>query len=97
MNVYFRTRRLERAFTQTGVAEREWGAGAGRRYIQRINQIRIAKSAPDLFSLAGAHFHPLTGERDGQYGITLLGPLRMVVTVDELEPSVAVIEVVDYH
>lgn len=63
----------------------------------RISQIRAADTVNDLFSLAGMHFHPLTGDRSGQYGITLLGLVRMVVTVDEAEPSALVIEVVDYH
>lgn len=97
MKVYFRNRRLERAYTQPGFAEREWGAGVGRRYVMRVSQILSAETVSDLFSLAGMHFHPLTGDRAGQYGITLLGLVRMVVEVDESEPSMLVIEVVDYH
>jgi plasmid maintenance system killer protein len=97
MKVYFRTNRLERAYFESRIAHREWGKAVGSRYALRIRQIIAAKAVADLYTLAGAHFHPLTGDREGQYGITLLGLSRLVVTLDEAGPSVMVIEVVDYH
>lgn len=48
----------------------------------------------DLFAFASLRLHPLTGERQGQYAMTLVGRWRLIVS---LEGSIVVIEEVSNH
>ena len=96
MEILFRTRRLERCFTEGSRAVREWGPVVGRRYIQRVNVLMQARGLADLRNTPPLHFHALTGDRSGQYAIRLTGQVRLVMTFPN--PGTAMIEeVVDYH
>ena len=50
----------------------------------------------DLYQLVPLRFHPLTGDRRGQYALRLTGQMRMIVAIED-ERSLIVEEVVDYR
>lgn len=79
MDVDFRSRSLERCFQDVDAAVRAWGPQVARRYILRIGQLRAAEGIRDIAELVGARLHPLHGERDGRYAITLVGRWRLIV------------------
>lgn len=94
MEVRFRSRQLERAFTLSGIAMRVWGQRVGLRYVHRIALILDVEEFSHLFAFASLRLHPLTGERQGQYAMTLAGRWRLILS---LEGSVVVIEEVSNH
>ena len=96
MDVLFRGRRLQRCFEDSRTAAREWGPVVGARYIERIHQMVTAGRLADLFALRALDFHPLAGDRAGQYAMRLSGRMRLIVTIPE-DGMLMVEEVVDYH
>ena len=76
---------------------REWGAKVARRYIERINVLKVAKAADDLYKVAALRFHPLKGDRQGQHSMTLVDRWRMIVTFRDDALTVVRIEEVSAH
>ena len=95
--VEFRTNQLQRCFEKSREAERKWGPEVGPRYINRVTLLLEAETLGDLMSLHFLHCHPLTGDREGQYAITLTGQVRLMFHIDEEDGTISVIEVGDYH
>jgi len=81
----------------SSAAVREWGEKVARRYIERVNVLKAAKTADDLYKVAVLRFHPLKGDRQGQYSITLVDRWRMVVTFRDDALTVVRIEEVSAH
>lgn len=96
MDISFRSRQLERRFTNGTDAIRAWGPIVGRRYVARIRTLRGAPSIASLYDIQSFDLHPLTGDRAGQYAIRLTGQVRLIVTLAG-ESAVMIEEVVDYH
>ncbi len=96
MEVTFRTRTLARCYASVREAERAWGRDVARRYVNRIDKLLAAEKLSDLFGAPSLRLHPLTGQRAGQYAMTLIGRWRLVVTVSEDERA-AVIEEASHH
>ena len=94
MKVVFRNRSLERCFVSLNEANQTWGQDVGRRYIQRVALLLDAGRFDDLFTAATLHLHPLSGDRRGQYAMTLQGRWRLIVTV---ERDTIIVEEVTNH
>ena len=94
MEVRFRNRSLERSFFASREASRMWGRDVGRRYIQRVTLLIDAEHFDDLFAATSLHLHPLSGDRQGQYAMTLQGRWRLIITV---EADAIVVEEVTNH
>jgi proteic killer suppression protein len=76
-------------------------------------RLGVLAAAPTLVDVRGApgHFHPLAGDRRGQYALDLRGPTRLVFEPDHDPPptlpsggideakvtAICILEVVDYH
>lgn len=97
MDVRFATSRLERCYRELRAAQREWGARVGRTYIQRINTLWAARDGRDLFALRSLDFHPLKGERKGQYAIRLGERERLIVRFENDAWTVVSVEEVSKH
>ena len=97
MEVDFRTRRLERCAQHVAAAVRAWGPEVGPRYIERVQLLQEIPSLESLFSFRALGFHPLRGDRRGQFALRLTGRMRLIVERGPVEGSVTVVEVVDYH
>ncbi len=97
MDVEFRTRRLERCFEREDLAIREWGSVVGLRYIERVRTLVRAQGFEYLYGFRALAFHPLRGDRRGQYALRLTGRMRLIVERGNEPDTVIVVEVVDYH
>ena len=97
MEVTFRTRKLEKAYTEYKRAEKTYGPEIARKYIQRINIIKQVKDIGELMSLQGLRCHPLKGKRQGQHAITLTGFYRLIFTLRDDQLEIARIEEVSKH
>lgn len=97
MQVEFRTARLKRCYVQSAAAVREWGEKAARRYIERVNVLKKAKSAEDLYKIASLAFHPLKGDKKGRYGLTVIDRMRMEVTFRDKAMTIVHVEEVTQH
>ena len=91
VQVRFRTGELEKAYKQQKIRVRLWGVEVAKRYVNRVDLLKAAKSKDDLFTLPQLRFHPLKGKRQGQYAMTLLGRMRLIVTFDEQANTATVV------
>ncbi len=78
--VQFRTGKLEKCYLKLKQSVREFDPAIWRKYIQKINIIKAAKSLDDLKTLPGLGCHPLKGDRIGQHAINLTG---LAISPDE--------------
>lgn len=97
MQVEFRSARLRKCYTHSATAAREWGDKLSRRYIERVNVLKSAKSADDLYKIPALRFHPLKGDREGRHAMTSIGRWRMVVTFEDDALTVVRVEEVSAH
>ena len=88
----FRHKGLERLFT-TGNAS---GVSAQQvRKIQMVLGLLNVVRSPSMMNAPGPWFHPLTGDRKGQYAVSISGNWRIVF---EFEGEDATnVDLVDYH
>ena len=97
MDISFRNNKLKKCYLLYAKACKAWGEEVGRRYIQRINIIKAARSMDDLYKMPELKCHPLTGDRKGQLAISLTGFYRLIFTVQEGRLTVVTIEEVSKH
>lgn len=62
---------------------------------RRLNQLRVFKLM-ELLSHRIGGCHALTGNRRGQYAMSLIHPYRLIFTVRQTETAL-IVEIVDYH
>jgi proteic killer suppression protein len=92
--ITFKTTKLQKWFEESKMGQRALGSELAKKYIQRIQLIQQTKNLDELMSLPGLRCHPLTGDREGTYGIRLTGFDRLIVSI---EGDVVTIEEVSKH
>lgn len=108
LNITYKKNSLERECTDISVAERAYGCSIAQKLHQRIKEIRSADSVEDLVKYGIGRCHPLEGTRDGQYGMDLVHPHRLIfkksgekIKIKGIEypqtEEVRILEVKDYH
>ena len=97
MEVTFRTKKLEREYCKSAVAIKAYGVQVARKYIQRINIIKHARDIDELSRLPGLRYHPLKGNRHGQFAVSLTGFYRLIFTLHGDGLEIANIEEVSKH
>ncbi len=55
----------------------------GRKYVQRIGILHAARSFADLYTIRSLRLHPLGGEHQGQFALTLHDRWRLIVVPGE--------------
>ena len=93
----FRGRVLERCYQSSREASRRWGPAVGNKYIQRITVLQSTPTFDDLFKHAALKLHPLVGNRQGDYAITIQGKWRLILAHDEAASQLIVKEVSDHY
>lgn len=96
MRVFFRSKDLERCASTEKEAVREWGPKVGRRYVQRVTLLLNTERIADLYTIPSLRFHPLHGQREGTYSLTLIDRWRLLVTTDE-QTEVTIEEVSNHY
>ena len=97
MEVVFRTRKLEKEYTNSAKAIKAYGLNVARKYIQRVNIIKNAIDMDELKQLPGLRFHPLKGDRQGQHAINLTGFSRLIFTLEGNQMEIVCIEEVSKY
>ena len=59
-----------------------------------LSRLDVAKSAPDV-NIPGWRLHPLTGDLDGYYGVTVNGNWRVIFKFEN--EDVILVDYLDYH
>lgn len=88
----FRHRGLQRLFTSGDTS------GINAQHVRKLRQILLAlnnATHPAGMDLPGLRLHPLSGERRGQWAVSVSGNWRVVFTFDG--PDATDVDLVDYH
>lgn len=83
LNVTFRKKNLRKRYENSAEAMKVYGDEVGRRYIQRVNILKNSADKAAVMAQRPLRCHPLTGDRKGQYAITLINRWRLIVTFDK--------------
>jgi proteic killer suppression protein len=97
VQVSFRTKQLEACYTDAKKAQRAWDEKVARRYIERVNILKHAKSLDDLHKILVLRFHQMQGDKKGRYSITLIGRWRMEVSFQDEKLLLVRVEEVSQH
>lgn len=97
MEIKFKTNKLQKQYENSKEAVKAYGTDVAKKYIQRVNILKSAKSFEELYAIPQLKFHPLTGDRDGEFAITLTGFYRLIITNDGDTFDIARIEEVSKH
>lgn len=97
LEISFRTKKLQKQYEKNVEAEKAYGKQVARKFISRINTLKKATNFNDLYSLPGWNFHPLKGNRKGEYAINLTGFWRLIISNNGDKFDIAKIEEVSDH
>ncbi len=97
MEVKFKTKKLQKQYEDSKHAVKDYGKDVAKKYIQRVNILKSAKSFDDLYKIPQLRFHPLTGNRKGEFAINLTGFYRLIIINDGDRFDIAKIEEVSKH
>ena len=97
MQVSFRTSRPRECYENIKKAQRQWDEKVARRYIERVNVLKAAKSADDLYKVPSLRFHAMGGNRKGTYSVTLIDRWRMEVSFHDEALTIVRVEEVSQH
>ncbi len=97
MQVFFRTRRLQRNYEDATRAIADWGYDVGLRYVQRISEILDAQDIDQLYRTPALRLHSLRGSRAGELSIYLTGRWRLIITRGDTPQSVVIEEVSNHY
>jgi len=62
-----------------------------------VNILKSTKSFDELYKIPQLKFHPLTGNRNGEFAISLTGFYRLIITNDGDSFDIAKIEELSKH
>lgn len=97
MEIKFKTKKLQKQYENHKEAVKAYGDKVAKKYIQRVGILKSAKSFDDLYRIPSLKFHPLTGNRKGEFAISLTGFYRLIITNDGDKFDIARIEEVSKH
>jgi proteic killer suppression protein len=78
MELFFKSRKLERACTTERESVRMWGAQRAQVVRRRIAQLQAAENLAVISTLPPSRLHPLAGDRAGQFAVDAVHPFRLV-------------------
>lgn len=98
MDVVYKNRKLQKICTDASVAEKKYGPQMAEKIQMRIDQIRAAPSIEDMIRHHIGRCHGLGHNRENQYAVDLVQPVRLVFEKKNSDVQVVcIIEIVDYH
>ena len=78
MDIYFRTKRLQKLCSVSREAQKHLGVKRARKLQQRMMELKAAISLDDISRLPPARCHELTENRKGQLSVDLEHPYRLL-------------------
>lgn len=98
MEVEYKNISLEKVCTNASVAKKKYGTEMAEKIHLRIDQIRAAASVEEMIQYGVGRCHPLRQNRQGQYAVDLVQPMRLVFNKKGNEIQIAcILEITDYH
>ncbi len=98
MQVEYKSKALRDRYETFEKAKRTWGEVVALKYVDRIDILWACRSIADLGKLPQLRFHPLKGDRKGQYAIDLDEKMRLIVSfMDEGRTRVRIEEVSKHY
>ena len=97
MEIRFKTNKLQKQYENSKDAIKAHGVDVAKKYIQRVNILKSANSFEDLYTMPTLKFHALTGNRKGEFALSLTGFYRLIITNDGDTIDIAKIEEVSKH
>jgi len=97
LEIKFKTNKLQKQYENSKDAVKAYGMDVAKKYIQRVNILKSTKSFDELYKIPQLKFHPLTGNRNGEFAISLTGFYRLIITNDGDSFDIAKIEKVSKH
>jgi len=78
MDIYFKTRKLQKLCSKKILATREFGTKSARKLQQRLMELQAAETLEDISKLPPVRCHELRGNRKGQLAVNLAEGFRLV-------------------
>lgn len=111
MNIYFKTKRLQKSCSNVKEMQKRYGKECADKLSQRLGEIKAFKNLEQLHMLPQARCHALKNNRAGQYAVDLKQPFRLIfIPYNDPVPlkedggydlskitAVTILEVGDYH
>lgn len=98
MEVEYRNSSIEKVCTNASIAEKKYGSKMAEKIQLRIDQIKAATTVEEMIQFRIGRCHPLQHNRQGQYAVDLVHPMRLVFTKKGNEIQIAcILEIIDYH
>lgn len=98
MDIEYRTKKLQRICTSATDARKEYGLDIAEKLQQRINELKAADSLEFLSTYHIGNCHRLSGDRTGQYAMSLTHPYRLILEKNNNSVNIVkIVEIVDYH
>ena len=97
MEIRFKTKKLQKQYENSKYAIKIYGMDVAKKYINRIDILKSAESFDDLYKIPQLKFHPLTGDRSGEFAISLTGFYSLIITNSGDIFDIAKIEEVSKH
>lgn len=79
MEVEYKNKNIEKVCTNASAAEKKYGLKMAEKIHQRIDQIIAATSVEEMIRYHVGRCHPLHQNREGQYAVDLIQPMRLVL------------------
>lgn len=96
MKIHFRSRDLQKCYEEVAQAKRKWGTQVGERFVIRVSSLIAVEAINELYKLPSIRVHQLSGDRAGQYALTIHAQWRLIISLDD-DGSTIVIEEVSNH
>ncbi len=97
LEIRFKTKKLQKQYESSKEAAKAYGVQVAKKYIMRVAILKSVKCFEDLSKIPSLKFHPLKGNRKGEYAIKLTGYWRLIITNDGEIFDIAKIEEVSDH
>lgn len=98
MKVEYRNKSIKKVCTNASVAERTYGRQMAEKIQLKIDQIEAADTVEQMIQYGIGRCHPLHQNRQSQYAVDLVHPMRLVFEKKDGQIQIAhIIEITDYH
>ncbi len=78
MDIYFKTKKLQRICNNTDEANKKLGPKMARKLQQRLMELKAAFCLDDISKVPPPRCHPMSGNREGQMSVDLEHPYRLL-------------------
>jgi proteic killer suppression protein len=97
VEVTFAAKKLEKCYLEFAAGVRTWGQAVARKYIQRVDILQEAVSIEEIRRIPELGFHPLKGDKKGQFGMILHDRWRLTISLCGTKARMIRIEEVTKH